>query len=405
MRGSAAGLVGLALLALPAPGLAAEAVLPPGGAAMLAWTPDQQIVGFRAMEKMNPTHVIRRGAHVHKLEVAAATLAPTWTWKGERYEVASYMAKMRTSGVVVLKDGRVVLERYGLGRSSNDRWISWSVAKSVTSTLVGAAIQDGHIKSLDAKVSDYIPELRDGAYDDVTVRQLLTMTSGVKWNEDYSDPNSDVARAGAAAAEPGVNPIVSYMRRLPRAAPPGEQFAYKTGETDLAGVLVSRAVGKPLSAYLSERIWAPYGMERDGVWLDDAAGHERGGCCISMTLRDYARFGQFMLDGGRIGSRAVVPAGWVADATSARVEFNDKMHLPSGMPERGYGYFWWILNGGFAAEGIFGQQIVVYPKEHVVIAINSAWTRPDDFENWKAQAAFLEAIRAAADGIPPAAGS
>jgi CubicO group peptidase (beta-lactamase class C family) len=386
-----AAMAALAVFAAsPASAIAGEAPLPPGGAAILAWTPDQQAVGYRNVEKIDPSRVIRRGPHVRALPMAPTQIDPTWRWNGRSFDVASYMASMRTSGVIVLKDGKVVLERYGLGRRPGDGWISFSVAKSVTSTLIGAAIQDGYIKSLDAPVSDYIHELKGSAYDGVTIRQLVTMTSGVKWNEDYSDPHSDVAQAGNAILEPGVNPIVSYMRRLPRADPPGTKWVYKTGETDLAGILVSNAVGKPLADYLSEKIWQPFGMEQDATWVEDVAGHERGGCCISMTLRDYARFGQFMLEGGKAGGVQVVPPGWVADATSEHVK------LPRREGDRGYGYFWWLNPGSYAAEGIFGQEVFVYPQDHIVIAINSAWLHADKSEDWAAQAVFAEALRSAA---------
>jgi CubicO group peptidase (beta-lactamase class C family) len=344
------------------------------------------------MEKIAPTRLVRRGVHVHPLPRAAVQIDPKWMWQRRPWDVASYMAAMRTSGVIVLKDGKVVLERYGLGRRPSERWTSFSVAKSITSTLLGAAIADGYIKSLDAPVTDYIPELKGSAYDGVTIRQLLTMTSGVKWNEDYSDPHSDVAQAGAIL-EPGVNPIVSYMRRLPRADPPGSKWVYKTGETDLAGVLVSNAVKRPLADYLSQKIWAPYGMDEDAAWVEDAGGHERGGCCISMTLRDYARFGQFMLEGGRAGGRAVLPPGWIADATSEHV----KLPPEEGVP--GYGYFWWLNDDSYAAEGIFGQEIIVFPKDGVVVAINSAWAHADDDADWAAQTAFAEALRAAAVAV------
>jgi len=379
-----------AFAAPPASAIADDAPLPPGGAAILSWTPDQQVVGYRNMEKIDPSRVIHRGPHVRTLPMASTQIDPTWRWNGRSFDAASYMARMRTSGVIVLRDGRIVLERYGLGRRPDDRWTSFSVAKSVTSTLIGAAIQDGYIKSLDAPVTDYIPELKGSAYDGVTIRQLVTMTSGVKWNEDYSDPRSDVAQAGNAILEPGVNPIVSYMRRLPRADPPGSKWVYKTGETDLAGILVSNAVGKTLADYLSEKIWAPFGMEQDAVWVEDVAGHERGGCCISMTLRDYARFGQFMLEGGKAAGVPVVPPGWVADATAEHAK------LPPGEGDRGYGYFWWLFPGGYAAEGIFGQQVFVYPRDRIVIAINSAWLQADNPRDWMAQAAFAEALRSAA---------
>ena len=381
----------LAAAMLGAPAWAADPPPPPAGASILAWTPDQQRYGYRNMEKVTAVHVVPRGDKVRELPLGETQIDPKWTWKGAPQTVAGYMAAMNTSGVVVLKDGKIVLERYGLDRKPNERWTSFSVAKSVTATLVGAAIKDGKIKSLDDNVADYIPELKGGAYDGVTVRQLLTMTSGVKWNEDYTDLNSDVAKAGVTPGEPGMNPIVSYMRKLPREAPPGSKFVYKTGETDLAGVLVSNAVGKPLSQYLSEKIWAPYGMEQDAIWVDDAASHERGGCCMSMTARDYARIGQFMLEGGKIDGRDILPDGWVADATRAHLSF------PPGGVETGYGYFWWIVPDGYAAEGIFGQQIFVYPAERLVIAINSAWPAASEDELWAAQAAFAQAIRAAAN--------
>jgi CubicO group peptidase (beta-lactamase class C family) len=393
---SLAAVLAAGLLAAAPAALAAEEPLPPGGVAALTWTPAQQLVGYRVMEKINPHHVIPRGAHVRALAKAPAEIAPRWTWKSQPYDVASYMAKMRTTGLLVLKDDKILLERYALGRGPQDRWTSFSVAKSVTSTLVGAAIKDGKIRSLDDPVTAYIPELKGSAYEGVTVRQLLTMTSGVKWNEDYSDPRSDVARAGQAVLEPGVDPIVSYMRRLPRANPPGSKFVYKTGETDLAGILVSNAVGKPLATYLSEKVWAPYGMEQEAIWVDDLAGRQRGGCCISMTLRDYARFGQFILDGGQAGGVSVLPPGWVADASARHVKFDELPGAPPGAADQGYGYFWWIIPGGFAAEGVFGQQVFIYPKDRLVIAINSAWLRADADEDWEAQAAFAEALRAAA---------
>jgi CubicO group peptidase (beta-lactamase class C family) len=356
---------------------------PSMGASILAWTPAQQEYGYRNMEKFAPVRVIARGDAVHELPAAATQIDPRFTVDGKAWDTAAYMAAFRASGVLVIKDGRIVLERYGLGRSPAERWTSFSVAKSVTSTLIGAAIADGKIKSLDDPVTLYIPELKGSAYDGVTVRQLITMTSGVKWNEDYADPNSDVARAGFVNIEPGVNPIVSYMRRLPREAEPGTKFVYKTGETDLAGILLTNAVGKPMADYLSKKIWRPYGMEQDGVWVEDVSGHERGGCCISMTLRDYGRFGQFMLDGGKAGGRDVLPAGWIADATSPHVT------------KPPYGYFWWLIPGGYEAEGVFGQTVSVFPDEHLVVVINSAWPKAWDDDIDRMRMKYLDAIRAA----------
>ena len=378
-------LLGLAALGLAGGASAAEqpVAFGGGGAAILKWTPQQQAWGYRNMEKVGPARVVKRGARVFSLPVAARQISPTITYKGKTYTPESYMAAWRVSGLLVIKDGKVVLERYGLGRKPSERWTSFSVAKSMTSTLIGAAIQDGFIKSLDDPVTAYIPELKGGAYEGVTVRQLITMTSGVKWNEDYTDLNSDVAKVGLSVIEPGVNPVVSYMRRLPREAEPGAKFVYKTGETDLAGTLLSNAVHVPMADYLSRKIWAPFGMEQDAIWVEDIAGHERGGCCMSMTLRDYGRIGMFMLGDGMAGGKRVLPTGWVADATSAHVK------------DPPYGYFWWLTKGGYEAEGIFGQSISIFPAEHLVVVQNAAWPAAWDDDLDGARSAMLEAVRAA----------
>ena len=361
----------------------ADPPLPPGGAAILNWTPEQQAWGYRHMERIAPVRVIKRGKFVHPLPLAAAQIDPTFNTGDGTYNTESYMREFRASGVLVIKNGKIVLERYALGRAPTDRWTSFSVAKSLTSTLIGAALQDGKIKSLDDAVTLYIPELKGSAYEGVTVRQLITMTSGVKWNESYTDPNSDVAKVGLSILEPGVNPVVSYMRKLPREAAPGGKFVYKTGETDLAGILLSNAVGEPLAQYLSEKIWQPYGMEQDGIWVEDVAGHERGGCCVSMTLRDYGRVGQFMLEHGKAAGHDVVPAGWTKDATAPHV---------TNPP---YGYFWWIIPGGYEAEGIFGQTLSVFPEEHLVVVINSAWPAAWSEDINAVRMQYLAALRAA----------
>ena len=196
------------------------------------------------------------------------------------------------------------------------------------------------------------------------------MSSGVKWNEDYADPNSDVARAGASHMEPGVNPIVSYMKALPRANEPGTKFTYNTGETDLVGILLSNAVGKSLSQYASEKLWQAYGMERDATWIVDAAGHERGGCCMSMTVGDYARVGQFMLDGGVARGQQILPDGWIGRRRRRRSPTARRRQATAISGGSGQG-------GPYQASGIFGQSITVVPDERLVIVVNSAWPTAD----------------------------
>ncbi|MFC3079834.1 serine hydrolase domain-containing protein [Phenylobacterium terrae] len=378
-------------LLLGAPAAQAQTPVKAGTPSILFWTPEQQKAWYPAIEKVYRVNTVRRGGQVRALPKAAREIDPTFSHAGKTYSVSEYMRAYNVSGVLVLKDGQIIMERYGLGRRPRDRWTSFSVAKSVTSTLVGAAIQDGHINSLEDPVTAYIPELKGSAYEGVNVRQLLMMSSGVKWNEDYTDPKSDVAQAGAAILEPGVNPMVSYMRKLPRANPPGAKFTYNTGETDLVGVLVSKATGKTLSRYASEKLWKPIGMERDGIWMVDLAGHERGGCCMSMTLRDYGRIGQFLLEGGVARGKRILPEWWTAQATTPQIT--------EGAPAPGYGYFWWMIPEGYAARGIFGQSIVTIPEERLVVVVNSAWPQATGRELSAAQAALLAAIREAAKEV------
>lgn len=372
------------------------ASLPPvsGGA---FWNPDEQVFGYREIKKIVRHHVVQRGEHVHALPVAVQQISPQWTWNGQAMDVDRYMEAARASGVIVLKDSQVILERYNLGRTEKDIWLCNSVSKSVTSILVGAAIQDGDIKSMGDLVTDYIHELRGSAYEGVTIRQLMTMTSGVKYSvEDDMDPRSDVYSLWYPVLESGVSPVVSYMRRMPRADQPGTKYNYSTADTHLAGILVSNAVGKLLSEYLSEKLWQPYGMEEDAVWTVDAAGYEHAGGGLAMSLRDLARFGQFMLEGGKAGGVQVLPPDWLAEATSAQVIF------PSGSDRYdriGYGYFWYISKDGYDHSGFAGQWILVYPKDKVVIAIHSAWlneNQPNRPEYVQMQKAFVEALHASA---------
>jgi CubicO group peptidase (beta-lactamase class C family) len=336
-------------------------------AQVLFWSDAERDRNFRQMERIFPSIRVAAGRHVHQLPPGKSLVSAL----GGSGAVDHMMEQLDEVGLLVLQDGKVRLERYHDGFGPNDRWTSFSVAKSLTSSLVGAAIRDGYIKSVEDPVTRYIPELKGSAYDGVTVRELLTMTSGVKWNEDYTDPNSDVARMLSTPASPAKNPTIAYMRRLPREAPPGTKWVYKTGETMLVGVLVEKATGKTLANYLSQKIWRPYGMQEDAFWEVDAAGGNIGGCCVSAALRDYGRVGQFLLDGGRAGGKQVLPSWWIKRATSRQADI--------GEPGFGYGYQWWTeSNGSYDAIGIFGQMIHVDPELRLVIVTLSNWPKPTD---------------------------
>lgn len=362
---------------------------------VLSWSQSQREAAFRALDRLP---ILAKASRISPSPTPLALPA------GAPLEIPGlddYMKAQNTAGLVIVQDGKVRVERYGLGFSATGRWTSFSVAKSFTSTLVGAAIQDGFITSLDDTVSRYIPDLRGSAYDGVSIRQLLMMTSGVRWNEDYEDPEADVAKFNNAKPVEGMDATVSYMRTLPRAHAPGTVWHYNTGETNLIGVLVSSATGKPLARYLEEKVWHPAGMEGEATWLLGQTGHEIAGCCIQATTRDYARMGLFVLANGNVGGRQIVPADWFAQATVK--------HQEIGEPGRGYGYQWWTYDdGSVAAQGIYGQGIYIDPARRLVIATNSNWTRaslgpePDRREQFYQQVrALIDAEQAATDDDQP----
>ncbi len=328
----------------------------PADLQVLFWSDAQRSERFRAMEQWFAGHEVPAAANPRALP-KGAPLSPAL-----QAEITALMRDTNTAGVMVLVGGKVVHEEYGLGMGPQDRWTSFSVAKSFTSTLLGAAVKDGKIASLDDPVTKYIPGLAGSAYEGVTVRQLATMTSGVKWNEDYTDPNSDVAQMARFVTQYGPDAIVAQMKGLPREAAPAEKWVYKTGETNLIGVLVENAVGKPLAEYAKAKIVDPAGLAGGLFWMVDPRGGSIGGCCLSITLADYARVGQFALEGGK----GAVPDGWFAEATDSAVDF--------GTSGFGYGYQWWTYpQGTYGAQGIFGQGITLFPDKQVVIAYIGNW--------------------------------
>jgi CubicO group peptidase (beta-lactamase class C family) len=355
---------------------------------VLFWSISQRDAAFRALDRipiLSKSRIVSCGSEINPLLKGAPLSIDI--------DVDAYMQDQRTAALVIVHDGKIRFEKYGLDFGPNKRWTSFSVAKSITSTLVGAAIKDGYIKSVDDKVSDYIPDLKGSVYDDVTIKHLLTMTSGVKWNEDYGDPKSDVALFNAHKAEPGVDATVSYMRKLKREAPPGTKWVYKTGETNLVGVLISSATKKNLSEYLSEKIWRPFEMENEASWLLGSTGHEISGCCIQASTRDFARFGMFMLGGGIANGIPVLPDGWIDDATMKQTD--------TGRPEYDYGYQWWIWDdGSYMARGIFGQGVFIDPERKLVIASNSNWPQASDHQGGdqdKKRSAFYKQVQLSID--------
>lgn len=357
----------------------------PETANVLLWTTAQRDAAFRAIEdiKIQPFSVIDNGS-------ATLTFEKQPLLTIDDAQLDTYFEQQRIAGLVVLQGGKLRIEKYGLDFDANGKWTSFSVAKSFTSILVGAAIKDGYITSLDDKVSDYIVNLKGSVYQDVSIQQLLTMTSGVKWNEDYEDPNSDVSLFNSHEPEENIDATVSYMRTLSRANEPGSTWLYSTGETNLIGVLISQATGKTLSEYLTEKVWTLIGAEKPASWVLSKTGHEISGCCIQATTKDFARFGQFILEGAKVNNNSILPDGYLANATSNQVDFDNSI--------RGYGYQWWTSKDGiFQARGIFGQGIFIDPSRKLIIALNSNWPSASDRDLIAARDQMYRDIQMAVD--------
>ena len=363
--------------------------------------PDIAVNTFRNIDRLFPVRTVKRGDRVSPMPLALQSLDDfTLHWNDRTYDLFDVLSLNRVSGILILQDGAIVYEQYLLGNTAQTRWMSMSVVKSITAMLIGAAVQEGHIRSLDDAVTDYLPELEGSAYEGVTVRQLLLMATGVQWNEAYTDPASDRRALLEAhiALQPGK--MMEVMAALPRVAEPGSRWNYSTGEPYIAGALLRAATGQWLADYLSQTLWQPLGMQADANWwLEAPGGLEMGGSGLSATLRDYARFGQFLLADGVIDGRRVLPEGWMAEASARTV---------IGGQEVEYGYTLWPLHGNsYAAIGIFGQYVFVDPANRLVVAMWSAQSKPVD-KHGVDEYVFLEALSAyfaVKDVVPNAGGA
>jgi CubicO group peptidase (beta-lactamase class C family) len=336
--------------------------------------PDIQVNTFRNIDRLFPTRTVRRGNTLSELPVSATPLqAFSYVVDDQTYDLYDVLAMNRVSAMLIIRNGEILFEQYLLDNDQHTRWMSMSVVKSITATLIGAAIHDGYINSIDDPIVNYLPRFKGSAYDGVTVRHLLQMSSGVAWNETYTDPASDRRRMLEAQISQQPDAILALMATLPRAAEPGTVWNYSTGETQLAGALVRAATGKPVAKYLSEKIWSKVGMQADANWwLQSPNGLEIGGSGLSATLRDYARFGLFLLNDGVIQSvgktERVLPVGWIEAASSRKVVAGETVN---------YGYMLWPMHGrSYAAEGIFGQYVFVDPDKKLVVVMLSAQPKP-----------------------------
>lgn len=323
------------------------------------------IFDSRKMEKSGSPFIFKRNM---------GELPEEYLFQGEKKKIREWLKKVETTGLLVLRDDTILFEKYYLGHSESKQHISWSVAKSFISALLGIAHHEGYIDSIEDPVTKYLPYLTGTGYDNVSIKDVLQMSSGVRFNEDYGDFHSDINRMGRVFA---LNtPMDEFVATLEREKEPGTWHHYVSMDTQVLGMIIRKTTGKTISEYMKEKLWEPLGMESDAFWLIDGKGMEAVFGGLNATLRDYARFGRLYLHQGRWQGKQIVPEKWVKSSITP-----DGPHLkpgknPMSTSPMGYGYQWWIPmnpDGDFMAIGIYGQAIYIYPKYGIIIARNGAY--------------------------------
>ncbi|HEJ7119491.1 CubicO group peptidase (beta-lactamase class C family) [Serratia marcescens] len=361
---------------------------------MLTWSQSDRVVGFRNDYRNYAGDVFHHG-NATPLPAAAKPLKDaSYRVNGKTYSLQDYLQRQNVSGMLVLKDGKIAWKYLGEGNTDATLWTSRSVGKSVVATLVGVAIKQGKIRSLDDLITQYEPDLKGTAWDGVTLRQLITHTSGVAWNEDYTNPKSDFAQLTECEARPGTYACVrKLVAGLQRAHPAGQNWSYSSGGAWLLGDVLERATGMPLAAYLQQSIWQPYGMASDGVWHAYAKGqHDVGAHGFNATLEDWGRFGEFILHNGTLpNGKQILPEDWVAQSSNWTQAVGS---VSAAHPNGIYGFQWWnnevpvnatnvepvpqaSLKHSLWALGIFGQMIMVNQAENLVIVQWSTWPQAE----------------------------
>lgn len=377
---------GLAMDICPAP---SDQVLPETKN-MLTWSQADRVIGFRNDYRNYDGDVFHHGLS-KPLEKASKQLTDvSYTFEGKPYNLDNYLERQNVTGMLVLKDGKIAYKHLGHGNTDSTLWTSRSVGKSVVSTLVGIALKQGKIHSLDDQVIKYEPDLKGTAWDGVSIRQLLQHTSGVAWNEDYTDPKSEFSKLTQCEAKPATYDCVrSIVVSLKRTHPAGEVWSYSSGGAWLLGDVLEKATGMSIASCLEQNIWKPYGMAHDGVWHAYAKGkHDVGAHGFNATLEDWARFGEFVAGDGKLADGTeLLPTGWLDNAS----KWSHAKNCISAMhPEGTYGYQWWNnsipvnaknvipqpdqgLKGSLWGLGIYGQVMMVNRAEHLVIIQWSTW--------------------------------
>lgn len=343
------------------------------------FAPDKIVQNFSHMDHLFLTEPLSRGP-------GPISPLPKGTEHPLPPEAQDWIKARSVTAIVALKGGQIEQEQYFLGTGPDDKRISWSVAKSFLSALFGIIQAEGAIGSLDDQVTKYAPLLKGSAYDGATVRDVLTMSSGVAFNEDYLDFWSDINKMGRVLALGGsMDKFAAGLKT--RATEPGSHWHYVSIDTHVLGMVIRGATGTPIRDLMESRLIAPLGLEADPYYVTDGLGEAfvLGG--LNLTTRDYARFGQMVLQNGMWQGKQVVPADWLAASTS-----------PQAKDGSAYGFQWWIppnaVPGEVMAQGIYGQYIYINPTLDVVIAVNSADRGFEDPGVYDSNIAMLRAIAA-----------
>ncbi|MEM9013448.1 MAG: serine hydrolase [Pseudomonadota bacterium] len=364
-------------------------------AVMSLFEPDRIVTNHSNMNQLFETAALPRGdGPMAALPMAPGSLPTSFEHGGESHDIADWMASHATTSIVVLHDGALIYEDYLQGTTAEDRRISWSVAKSFLSVLLGTVVEEGAIASLDDPVVQYVPELEGSAYQDATVRNVAQMASGVAFNEDYLDFNSDINRMGRVLALGfSMDDFAAGLTETVR--PPGEAWAYVSIDTHVLGMVIRGATGRSATELMAERVIAPLGMESEPYYVTDGYGvaFVLGG--LNMMTRDYARFGQMVLDGGVAPGGRIVSEAWIAESIAPSAPPRPARTARSGAPR--YGFQWWIPDGARPGEvfavGIYDQFVYIDRQSRVVVAMNSANRGFAEPGNLDGQIALFRAIR------------
>jgi CubicO group peptidase (beta-lactamase class C family) len=311
-------------------------------------------------------------------------LPESYVFDNMRRKTADLLVETDTSALLVLEDGKLRFERYWLTGEQDVQWMSMSVAKSFISALVGIAIDEGHIRSVEDAVSDYVQELKGSAYDGVRIKDVLQMSSGANWTEVYGDPDSSISQIGAVIATGGA--LNAFASSLARARDPGTYRLYNSADTQVLGMLLLNATGRAVHDYMTEKLWHPLGMEFDGYWVIDDTNMEMTFGGLNATARDFAKLGELYRNNGRWNGQQIVSADWVRQSVTPDAPHLQPGSLPSSDSIMGYGYQWWIPpgdNGEFSAIGVYNQFVYVHPTRNVVIcklSANRSYSQSNDRE-------------------------